>query len=234
MKKVVLGILSVFMSVCFVSCESDTESIDEVNKLKEFSFARDEFGNFTLKYDVVEGFSSDEYDNFDTGRKEITFNSSSAKSTSMSSDLEMVDSQVKIGFLEVDGSSDEFISVEDDDITSFQMKQNNPLLKWYEVYRNKKGKYVINFKTKKNVIVDYKYNKRKGENEIWLIRAGEGRVVGKNEHKRNYAYTEGDTLTITFITEIKKGNSKNDSVENLQGYIRKPRIIIKDDRPSDY
>jgi uncharacterized protein YegP (UPF0339 family) len=234
MKKVVLGILSVFMSVCFISCESDTESIDEVNKLKEFSFARDEFGNFTLKYEVVEGFSSEEYDNFDTGRKEITFNSSSANSSSMSSDLEMVDSQVKIGFLEVDGSSDEFISVEDDDITSFQMKQNNPLLKWYEVYRNKKGKYVINFKTKKNVIVDYKFNKKKGENEIWLIRAGEGRVVGNNEHKRNYSYTEGDTLTITFISEIKKGNSKNESVENLQGFIRKPRIIIKDDRPSDY
>ena len=108
MKKVVLGILSVFMSVCFVSCESDTESIDEVNKLKEFSFARDEFGNFTLKYDVVEGFSSEEYDNFDTGRKEITFNSSSAKSTSMSSDLEMVDSQVKIGFFQVDGDADKF------------------------------------------------------------------------------------------------------------------------------
>ena len=108
MKKVVLGILSVFMSVCFVSCESDTESIDEVNKIKEFSFARDEFGNFTLKYDVVEGFSSEEYDNFDTGRKEITFNSSSAKSTSMSSDLEMVDSQVKIGFFQVDGDADKF------------------------------------------------------------------------------------------------------------------------------
>jgi uncharacterized protein YegP (UPF0339 family) len=152
----------------------------------------------------------------------------------MSSDLEMIDSEVKIGFLEVDGLSDEFVSVEDDDITSFQMKKNNPLLKWYEVYRNKKGKYVINFKTKKNVDVDYRFNRKNGENEIWLIRAGEGRVVGKNEHKRNYSYSEGDTLTITFVSEVKKGGSKSDSVENLQGFIRKPRIIIKDERPSDY
>ena len=229
MKKVVLGILSVFMSVCFVSCESDTESVDEVNKLKEFSFARDEFGNFTLKYDVVEGFSSEEYDNFDSGRKEITFNSSTAKSISMSSDLEMVDSQVKIGFLQVDGYADKFISVEDEDITSFQMKKNNPLLKSYEVYQNKKGRYVMNFKTKKNVIVDYNYNRKLGEYEIWLEKAGEGRIVGKNEHKRNYIKEEGVDLIITFVT-VRGNKSRSNLNENRSSQvIRKPRTIIRDD-----
>jgi hypothetical protein len=218
------------MSVCFVSCESDSESIDDVNKLKEFSFARDEFGNFTLKYDIVEGFSSEEYDNFDTGRKEITFNSSSAKSSSMSSDLEMIDSEVKIGFLEVDGFSDKFISVEDEDITSFQMKKNNPLLKSYEVYQNKKGKYVMNFKTKKNVDVRYKFNEDLGEYEIWLRKAGEGRIVGKNEHKKNYVKEEGVNLIITFVTIKDNDKSKMDEDQNRSGQvIRKPRTIIRDD-----
>jgi hypothetical protein len=230
MKKVVLGILSVFMSVCFVSCESDSESIDDVNKLKEFSFARDEFGNFTLKYDIVEGFSSEEYDNIDTGRKEITFNSSSAKSSSMSSDLEMIDSEVKIGFFQVDGFSDKFISVEDEDITSFQMKKNNPLLKSYEVYQNKKGKYVMNFKTKKNVDVRYKFNEDLGEYEIWLRKDGEGRIVGKNEHKKNYVKEEGVNLIITFVTIKDNDKSKMDEDQNRSGQvIRKPRTIIRDD-----
>ena len=232
MKKVVLGILSVFMSVCFVSCESDTESIDEVNKLKEFSFARDEFGNFTLKYDVVEGFSSEEYDNFDSGRKEITFNSSTAKSTSMSSDLEMVDSQVKIGFFQVDGDADKFISIEDEDITSFQMKKNNPLLKNYEVYQNKKGRYVMNFKTKKNVDVRYRFNRNLGEYEIWLEKAGEGRIVGKNEHKRNYVKEEGIPLVITFVTVKDNDRSKSDLNQDKAQLIRKPRTIIRDDKPT--
>ncbi len=229
MKKVVLGMLSVFMSVCFVSCESDTESIDDVNKLKEFSFARDEFGNFTLKYDIVEGYSSEENDNFDAGRKEISFVSSSAKSSSMSSDLEMVDSQVKVGFYQVEGDFNKFITVEDEDITSFQMKKNNPLLKSYEVYQNKKGRYVMNFKTKNNVDVDYKFNRKLGEYEIWLEKAGEGRIVGKNEHKRNYIKEEGIPLVITFVTVKGTNKSKSETQQDKEQVIRKPRTVIRDD-----
>ncbi len=232
MKKVVLGVLSVFMSVCFVSCESDSETIDDVNKLKELSFSRDEFGNFTLKYDIVDGFSSEEYDNFDSGRKEISFNASSAKSSSMSSDLNMVDSEVKIGFYQVDGESDKFISVEDDDITSFQMKKDKALLKRYEVFQNKKGKYVMNFKTKKNVDVRYKFNENLGEYEIWLSKAGEGRIVGKNEHKKNYVKEEGIPLIITFVTRRDTKKSKSDMIQDRVQLIRKPRTVIRDDRPT--
>ncbi len=232
MKKVVLGMLSFFMSFYFVSCESDTESVDDVNKLKEFSFARDEFGNFTLKYDIVEGYSSEEYDNFDAGRKEITFVPSSAKSTSMSSDLEMINSEVKIGFYQVDGSSDKFISVEDEDITSFQMKKNNPLLKNYEVYQNKRGRYVMHFKTKKNVDVRYRFNQNLGEYEIWLSKSGEGRIVGNNEHKRNYVKKEGVPLVITFVTVQDNGKSKSEMEQSKEQLIRKPRTVIRDDLPT--
>jgi hypothetical protein len=147
----------------------------------------------------------------------------------MSSDLEMVDSQVKIGFFQVDGDADKFISVEDEDITSFQMKKNNPLLKNYEVYQNKKGRYVMSFKTKNNVDVDYKFNRKLGEYEIWLEKLGEGRVVGKNEHKRNYVKEEGIPLVITFVTVKDSKKSKSDIQGNKSQLIRKPRTVIRDD-----
>ncbi|MDA8596243.1 hypothetical protein N9L20_07160 [Flavobacteriaceae bacterium] len=232
MKKLIPTALALFLSFAFVSCETQEEPVDGLNKLDSYKIARDEFGKFRLEHVTVDGFETELVNNYSTNTSEIYFNESAVSSTKYQNELKIQDNEVKIGFMDVEGTRSEFISVEDDDITSAEFKGGNPLLRNYYVHKTFSGSYVVFFRVIDGVEVSYSYNEELGENEITLNKT-EGKRIFKNVHAQVYNRGIGEPLLITFVCPMDKGAAKGFSSSDADtsldsSLIRRPKIIIAD------
>ena len=225
MKNLFFGILTLFSAVALVSCETQEEPISSVNKLDSYKISRDENGLFTLEHTTIDGFTTEQISDFGSNTEKFYFDESSVNSTKYENALKLSDNAVKVGFIELQGLSSEFITVEDDDLQSLVLKDRNPLLVKYYVHRTISGKVIVFFKVKNGVDVSYGYNEELGENEIRLNEDADSRQIFKNVHYQTFDLEADGSLIITFVSSMGDKQSKS-SLALAEELIRKPRIII--------
>lgn len=225
MKNLFFGILTLFSAAALVSCETQEEPINSVNKLDSYKIARDENGLFTLEHTTIDGFTTEQVSDFGSNMEKFYFDESSVNSTKYENALKISNNAIKVGFIELEGLTSEFITVEDDDLQSLELKDRNPLLVKYYVHRTISGKVIVFFKVKNGVDVSYGYNEELGENEIRLKEDADSRRIFKNIHYKTFDRADDGSLIITFVSSMGDKQSKS-SLSLAAELIRKPRIII--------
>jgi len=225
MKNLLFGILILFSAVALVSCETQDEPISSVNKLDSYKISRDENGLFTLEHTTVDGFTTEQVSDFGSNIEKFYFDNATVNSTKYENALKLSNDAVKVGFIELQGLTSEFITVEDDDLQSLELKDRNPLLVKYYVHRTVSGKVIVVFRVKNGVDVSYGYNEELGENEIRLTESADSRSIFKNVHYQTFERDADGSLIITFVSSMGDKQSKS-SFALAAELIRKPRIII--------
>jgi hypothetical protein len=231
MKTIKLLTLTILSALALTSCSSNENLPTEASSLKllkSYQVKRDISGAYSVEYDLEKNIRSEKIVNHKTKTNEFHFYESDfGISKRVSNELFMDTKKLSISFIEASASVRSNITILDD-VASLEKTNAKKveMLSEYSVSKIGSGTYVLDFKVKDKVSVDFTYNEELGVYEIHLE---EGKSIG-TDFSRNFEKLESETLRIDFVNHIESGYSaKGAESKSVEFTRRKPRVIIVDD-----
>jgi hypothetical protein len=221
MKTIKLLSVMAIIALGITSC-SDEDGVlaadQNVKLLKTFKVQRDATGAYSVDFNVSDNTEFDKVLNKnDNTRQYFLYSSDKATENNISHDLSIKNDQVKIGFVDMQSTKSESITIIDD--IKFARKSNNSLrLLSYSVVSNENGLYDLDFTVMENTDVSFVYNEEIKIHEVHLTVGTRGEV----DFSRSLEIVEGEPLKIDFVNHMGNPNAK--SYKEL--LVRKPRVIV--------
>lgn len=222
LKFIAVIVAGIFLSSCSndneIGVENNTSSL-----LKSFNLKRTLNGSYYLDFNVNEGTKVDKvYDVESRINKFYLYSSQTKTDKSISENLTLDGSQIKVGFVDINSKVNPTITIEDTDLVL--AKSAPEKLTSFGVSTNEDGTFNLDFTVAQGVAVSFNYNDKLGVYEIHL-KSGKS---SETSFSQTYEKEDGKPLIIDFVNYTGSKSAKTDEELLTE---RKPRVIIDSGTP---
>ncbi|SNR17263.1 hypothetical protein [Tenacibaculum jejuense] len=223
------------VAAIFSSCSSEDNNvidadIEGVNEslLQSYKLSRDASGKYTIDYKLAKNAQAnlvkDESTNTNNLHTFETKHAVSNRSVSNSTDLDLDNNQINIDVYQ-NGEQRKSITVEDENIVLAKGEVNTNFLQTYSVESFGDGQFVLDFKVREGINVNFEYN---ADENIYEVHLKEGLSNVRN-YTKIYNKSDHLPLKIDFVNyiktdlEVKTDNSYGERAELAYVARRMPR-----------
>lgn len=214
-----LTVVAIFALV-FTSCSNEDSSITETQELslkKTYKIKRDATGAYSVDFDEKTNIDQ-VLEDADKTRQYLISSSVNKVQHNDSQELLIDNNKLKVGFIDADANTKQYISIFDDNIKLQKKSGDESKLAGYSIQSNEDGTFGLDFSVKDNVEVSFVYNEDISTYEIHL----ENGAGGQGEFSRTLEGEDGEPLKIDFVNYTSNAGAKSSELE----MVRKPKIII--------
>ena len=215
-----LNLYALFASamLVFSSCSSDENLLQEeqsLDLLKSYTIQRDASGAYSLDYNLNGNVEVDKVTDVQTNTNEIYLYTTNSKSSrTVSQDLYIDQSQIKVGFVDTNSDKKATITVLDNDIQ--MSKSRNERLETFGLTSNTDGSFDLEFKVIDGIAVEFIYD---GDKNVYEVHLNDNPKASQSEFLQTFTKENGVALNIEFVNNASATNARTAA-------IRRPAVII--------
>jgi hypothetical protein len=215
-----LNLYALFASamLVFSSCSSDENLLQEeqsLDLLKSYTIQRDASGAYSLDYNLNGNVEVDNVTDVQTNTNEIYLYTTNSKSSrTVSQDLYIDQSQIKVGFVDTNSDKKATITVLDNDIQ--MSKSRNERLETFGLTSNTDGSFDLEFKVIDGIAVEFIYD---GDKNVYEVHLNDNPKASQSEFLQTFTKENGVALNIEFVNNASATNARTAA-------IRRPAVII--------
>ena len=202
----------------FSSCSTDETLLQEeqsLDLLKSYTIQRDASGAYSLDYNLNGNVEVDKVTDVQTNTNEIYLYTTNSKSSrTVSQDLYIDQSQIKVGFVDTNSDKKATITVLDNDIQ--MSKSRNERLETFGLTSNTDGSFDLEFKVIDGIAVEFIYD---GDKNVYEVHLNDNPKASQSEFLQTFTKENGVALNIEFVNNASATNARTAA-------IRRPAVII--------